>query len=62
MYVLNLKIEKKIKVLIEIFILKKGDITMTLIFVAPDDSDEENLSNCEENNHLKYKFITNETE
>jgi hypothetical protein len=57
-----LKIEKKIKVLIEIFILKKGDITMTLIFVAPDDSDEENLSNCEENNHLKYKFITNETE
>jgi len=57
-----LKIEKKIKVLIEIFILKKGDITMTVIFVAPDDSDEENLSNCEENNHLKYKFITNETE
>jgi len=62
LYVLNLKIEKKIKVLIEIFILKKGDITMTVIFVAPDDSDEENLSNCEENNHLKYKFITNETE
>jgi hypothetical protein len=35
---------------------------MTVVFVAPDDSDDEELSNCEENNHLKYKFITDETE
>ena len=35
---------------------------MTVVFVAPDDSDDEELSNCDENNHLKYKFITNETE
>ncbi len=33
---------------------------MTVIFVAPDESDEEELANCEENNHLKYKFITDE--
>jgi len=33
---------------------------MTVMFVAPDDSDEEDLANCEENNHLKYKFITDE--
>jgi len=31
---------------------------MTVIFVTPDDSDEEDLSN----NNLKYKFITDETE
>ncbi|CAF4021417.1 unnamed protein product [Rotaria sordida] len=40
----------------------KGDITMTVVFVAPDDSDDEDLTNCEENNHLKYKFLTNEIE
>ncbi|CAF1395276.1 unnamed protein product [Adineta steineri] len=40
----------------------KGDITMTVIFVAPDDSDNEELSNCEEENHLKYKFVTDEVE
>ncbi|CAF3075479.1 unnamed protein product [Rotaria sp. Silwood2] len=40
----------------------KGDITMTVVYVAPDDSDDEDLTNCEENNHLKYKFFTNETE
>jgi hypothetical protein len=38
----------------------KGDITMTVIFVAPDESDEEELANCEANNHMKYKFITND--
>ena len=35
---------------------------MTVIFVAPDDSDDEDLSNCEENSHLKYKFLTDEVE
>ncbi|CAF4632895.1 unnamed protein product [Rotaria sp. Silwood1] len=39
-----------------------GDITMTVVYVAPDDSDDEDLTNCEENNHLKYKFFTNEIE
>jgi hypothetical protein len=33
---------------------------MTVIFVAPDESDEEELTNCEANNHMKYKFITND--
>ena len=35
---------------------------MTVVFVAPDDSDDEDLSNCEPDTHLKYKFITDETE
>jgi hypothetical protein len=35
---------------------------MTVVFVAPDDSDDEDLSNCEPDQHLKYKFITDETE
>lgn len=35
---------------------------MTVVFVAPDDSDDEELSNCDVDNHLKYKFITEETE
>lgn len=35
---------------------------MTVVFVAPDDSDDEDLSNCDVENNLKYKFITNETE
>jgi hypothetical protein len=35
---------------------------MNVVFVAPNDSDDEDLSNCEGDNHLKYKFITNETE
>ncbi len=35
---------------------------MKVIFIAPDDNDDEDLSNCEENKHLKYKFITDETE
>jgi hypothetical protein len=35
---------------------------MTVVFVAPDDSDDEELSNCEENNHLKYKFLIDEVE
>ena len=35
---------------------------MTVVFVAPDDSDDEDLANCEPENHLKYKFITDETE
>ncbi|CAF1234866.1 unnamed protein product [Rotaria magnacalcarata] len=39
----------------------KGDITLTVVFVAPDDSDDEDLSNCEPENHLKYKFISEET-
>ncbi len=33
---------------------------MTVIFVAPDESDEEELTNCESSDHLKYKFITND--
>ncbi|CAF0811791.1 unnamed protein product [Rotaria sp. Silwood1] len=40
----------------------KGDITLTVVFVAPDDSDDEDLTNCGVDNHLKYKFITDETE
>lgn len=35
---------------------------MTVVFVAPDDSDDEDMSNCDVENHLKYKFITDETE
>lgn len=35
---------------------------MTVVFVAPDDSDEEDLANCEGDEHLKYQFITEETE
>jgi hypothetical protein len=35
---------------------------MKVIFIAPDDNDDEDLSNCEENKHLKYQFITDETE
>jgi hypothetical protein len=35
---------------------------MTVIFVAPDDSDDEDIANCEAENHLQYKFITDETE
>lgn len=45
------------------FILyQKGDITLTVVFVAPDDSDDEDLSNCDIDNSLKYKFTTEETE
>ncbi|CAF3575253.1 unnamed protein product [Rotaria socialis] len=40
----------------------KGDITMTVVFVAPDDSDDDDLSICDEHSHLKYKFFTDETE
>jgi len=47
---------------VQILSSMKGDITMTVMFVAPDDSDEEDLANCEENNHLKYKFTTDEPE
>ena len=32
------------------------------MFVAPDDSDDEDLSNCDAENHLKYKFLTDEIE
>lgn len=35
---------------------------MTVVFIAPDDSDEEDLANFDPDNHLKYKFITEETE
>ncbi len=35
---------------------------MTVVFVAPDDSDDEDLQNCDVENHLKYKFITDEIE
>ena len=35
---------------------------MTVVFVAPDDSDDEDLSTFEGENQLKYKFITEETE
>ena len=35
---------------------------MTVVFITPDDSDEEDLSNFDPDNHLKYKFITDETE
>ena len=35
---------------------------MTVVFVAPDDSDEEELANCEEKSHLKYKFFNDENE
>lgn len=35
---------------------------MTVVFVAPDDSDDEDLANCEGDEHLKYQFITEETE
>jgi len=35
---------------------------LTVVFVAPDDSDEEDLSNFDADGHLKYKFITEETE
>ncbi|CAF4436870.1 unnamed protein product, partial [Adineta steineri] len=34
----------------------KGDITLTVVFVAPDDSDDEDLQNCDVENNLKYKF------
>jgi ribosomal protein L18 len=47
---------------VQILSSAKGDITLTVVFVAPDDSDEENLSNFDADNHLKYKFITDETE
>ncbi|CAF1164517.1 unnamed protein product [Adineta steineri] len=40
----------------------KGDITLTVVFVAPDDSDDEDLQNCDVENNLKYKFITEEIE
>ena len=40
-----------------VVVVQKGEITMTLVFVAPDDSDDEDLSNCEQNNHLNYKFF-----
>ncbi|CAF1001318.1 unnamed protein product [Didymodactylos carnosus] len=40
----------------------KSDITMNVVFVAPDnDSDTEELTNLTENN-LKYKFISNKTD
>ncbi|CAF0936196.1 unnamed protein product [Didymodactylos carnosus] len=40
----------------------KGNITMNVVFVAPDnDSDSEDLTNLTENS-LKYKFISNETD
>lgn len=35
---------------------------MTVVFVAPDDSDDEDLSNGDGENHLKYRFITDETD
>lgn len=35
---------------------------MTVVFITPDDSDEEDLANFDSENHLKYKFITEETE
>ncbi|CAF1266902.1 unnamed protein product [Adineta ricciae] len=40
----------------------KGDIILTVVFVAPDDSDDEDLQNCDVDNHLKYKFLTEEIE
>lgn len=33
-----------------------------MVFVAPDDSDDEDLHNCDVDNHLKYKFLTEEIE
>ena len=33
-----------------------------MVFVAPDDSDDEDLQNCDVDNHLKYKFLTEEIE
>ncbi len=56
------KKKKKNKQNISFSFTQKGDITLTVVFVAPDDSDDEDLSNCDAENHLKYKFITNETE
>ena len=35
---------------------------MTVVFVAPDDSDDEDLFNCDIDDHLKYKIITDEIE
>ena len=35
---------------------------MNVVFVAPDDSDDESLSNYEDKNNLKYKFTTDEIE
>ena len=32
------------------------------MFVAPDDSDDEDLHNCDVEHHLKYKFLTEEIE
>jgi len=55
-----LKSKKKFE--LKFFYSKKGDVTMKVIFIAPDDNDDEDLSNREENKHLKYKFITDETE
>lgn len=35
---------------------------MTVVFVAPDESDDEELSNCDVENHLKYQLINDEIE
>ncbi|CAF2385385.1 unnamed protein product [Rotaria sp. Silwood2] len=54
--------DAKHKEAVQILSSIKGGITLTVVFVAPDDSDDEDLTNCEVDNHLKYKFITDETE
>lgn len=41
-------------------VFKKGDITMTVIFVAPDESDDDETSSCDGNAHLQYKFLNDE--
>ncbi|CAF1238596.1 unnamed protein product [Rotaria sordida] len=54
--------DAKHKEAVQILSSIKGDMTLTVVFVAPDDSDDEDLTNCDVENHLKYKFITDETE
>ncbi|UJR09616.1 hypothetical protein I4U23_013850 [Adineta vaga] len=54
--------DKKHAEAVQILSSLKGDITMTVSFVAPDDSDDDSASNCERNNNLLYRFLNDEAE
>ncbi|CAF1091956.1 unnamed protein product [Adineta ricciae] len=52
--------DKKHAEAVQILSSLKGDITMTVIFVAPDESDGDETSSCDGNTHLQYKFLNDE--
>ncbi|UJR36480.1 hypothetical protein I4U23_029203 [Adineta vaga] len=54
--------DTKHKDAVQILSSVKGDIVLTVVFVAPDDSDDEDLQNCDVDNNLKYKFTSEEIE